>query len=644
MASIFQPGQSLMQRLRMPAKFAIVTIAMAIPLFSLLWLYVDKMRSDIVFAQTERDGTRYVEMAVSSLGHFQAHRGQELLKLLGTHDEAVKTAEARAFEQDLGKLEQAADTDHDIFKIRPKLAAVRQAWDTVKQGRYATTADITEKYEGALRALNDMVAAINDGSNLALDPDIDSYHTMLLATDKVPNLMNRLAPHRGLAAFLAARPDESGATVPRIAAFAALSRSLISDARNELTKVREVAPTLASQLDAKVFDQADAYLARVDAEVVAKHAVAPAAIYATATDVINVLGAFNEHATHGLSALIEARIEHVQRELTLMLVLVGGSLLGAAYMFVAFYLSANGGFAAITTRVNRLGSGDLTPSYAARGTDELAVAINTLRSSVKSLAGIVHGVRVGAEEIAVATDEISNGNNDLATRGARVAATVEQTTASMETLRETVERNLESARQANQLASSAYEVASRGGTVVDEAVRTMEAITASSRKIGDIIQVIDGIAFQTNILALNAAVEAARAGEQGRGFAVVAAEVRSLAHRSASAAKEITGLIKNSIETVNSGAGYVGEAGRTMRDIVMSIQRVNDIMSEITSASNGQAEEIQQIASAVREVDGATQQNAALVEEISAAASALQERAQGLAESVRTFKVDGQSV
>jgi methyl-accepting chemotaxis protein-1 (serine sensor receptor) len=333
---------------------------------------------------------------------------------------------------------------------------------------------------------------------------------------------------------------------------------------------------------------------------------------------------------------------HAKRALMLTISAVFVSIAG--YILWAFYTTSSGGFMAITSRVDKLGMGDLTPSWPAKGTDELSMAINTLRGSVGNLGVIVHGVRVGADDIATATEQISAGNQDLADRGAKMSATVQETNAAMQTLQHSVHRNMDSANQANQLVQSAFEVAAQGGTVVDKAVVSMSAITASSKKIGDIIQVIDAIAFQTNILALNAAVEAARAGEQGRGFAVVASEVRNLAQRSASAAKEISDLIHGSIATINSGAGYVNQAGTTMRDIVSSIQRVTDVMAEITQASNNQATDIQQIADAVKDVDAATQQNAALVEEISAAAASLQQRALDLSESVRTFKVDGKSV
>ncbi|MBK7000210.1 MAG: hypothetical protein IPH35_09640 [Rhodoferax sp.] len=255
-----------------------------------------------------------------------------------------------------------------------------------------------------------------------------------------------------------------------------------------------------------------------------------------------------------------------------------------------------------------------------------------------SLAKVVAAVRQGSESVATASAEIAEGNNDLSARTEQQASALEQTASSMEELGATVKQNADSARQANQLAQSASTVAVKGGMVVGQVVETMKGINESSRKISDIISVIDGIAFQTNILALNAAVEAARAGEQGRGFAVVASEVRSLAGRSAQAAREIKMLINASVERVEQGTALVDEAGATMTEVVNSIRRVTDIMGEISSASNEQATGVAQVGEAVAQMDQTTQQNAALVEEMAAAASSLKSQANELVQAVAFFR------
>jgi methyl-accepting chemotaxis protein len=286
-------------------------------------------------------------------------------------------------------------------------------------------------------------------------------------------------------------------------------------------------------------------------------------------------------------------------------------------------------------------AGDLTKQVDVETTNETGKLLQALKEMNDSLVRIVGKVRFGTDTIATASSQIATGNLDLSSRTEEQASSLEETASSMEELTGTVKQNADNARQANQLAQSASEVAVRGGTVVSQVVDTMGSINESAKKIVDIIGVIDGIAFQTNILALNAAVEAARAGEQGRGFAVVAAEVRNLAQRSASAAKEIKTLIDDSVEKVDTGSKLVDQAGSTMDEIVESVKRVTDIMSEITSASQEQTSGIEQINQAVTQMDNVTQQNAALVEEAAAAAGSLQEQAANLAEVVSVFKLSG---
>jgi methyl-accepting chemotaxis protein len=285
-------------------------------------------------------------------------------------------------------------------------------------------------------------------------------------------------------------------------------------------------------------------------------------------------------------------------------------------------------------------AGDLSSCIIVDSKDETGQLLLALKDMNGSLQNIVGQVRNGAGTIATSSGQIASGNLDLSARTEQQASSLEETASSMEELTSTVKQNGENARQANQLAMSASEIAIKGGVVVAQVVGTMNQINESARKIVDIISVIDGIAFQTNILALNAAVEAARAGEQGRGFAVVASEVRSLAQRSASAAKEIKQLIGDSVEKVDAGSKLVNQAGATMDEIVDSVKRVTDIMSEISAAGREQEAGIEQINTAISEMDTVTQQNAALVEEAAAAAESLQDQAANLAKVVSVFKLD----
>jgi len=284
-------------------------------------------------------------------------------------------------------------------------------------------------------------------------------------------------------------------------------------------------------------------------------------------------------------------------------------------------------------------SGDLTNQGGATTRDETGRLLTALQNMIDSLVTVVGTVRASSDSIATGSSQIATGNADLSQRTEEQASNLQQTAASMEQLSSTVKTSADTARQAAALASSASDVAARGGDVVGRVVSTMEEITASSRKIADIIGVIDGIAFQTNILALNAAVEAARAGEQGRGFAVVAGEVRNLAQRSAEAAKEIKALIGASVDRVEAGSRLVGDAGTTMEDIVTQVRKVSDLIGEISAATVEQTTGIGQVSGAVTQLDQVTQQNAALVEESAAAADSLSRQAARLVEAVKVFKL-----
>ncbi len=294
-----------------------------------------------------------------------------------------------------------------------------------------------------------------------------------------------------------------------------------------------------------------------------------------------------------------------------------------------------------THAAERLAHGDLTVQLTAASQDEIGQLMTAMNGISSGLAGVVATIRDGTEQVATASAEIAAGNQDLSSRTEHQAGSLEETASSMEQLTATVRQNADNAREANDLASSASSVAVKGGDVVAQVVVTMGQINDSSKKIVDIIGVIDSIAFQTNILALNAAVEAARAGEQGRGFAVVASEVRSLAQRSAAAAQEIKALIGDSVDKVDTGSKLVGIAGQTMNDVVASVKKVTDIMGDIMAATKEQSVGIDEVNQAIVSMDKVTQQNAALVEEASAAAHAMQEMAANLAQSVSVFRLDG---
>ena len=338
----------------------------------------------------------------------------------------------------------------------------------------------------------------------------------------------------------------------------------------------------------------------------------------------------------------QTRHEAEQKAAQGRVILIAGAIIALLLGMVLSYLltrSITVPLQLAAKRAGQIAEGDLTQPIESQGRDEAARLLQALKHMQDNLSQLVSGVRSNAESVAIASAEISQGNNNLSSRTEQQASALEETAASMEELGSTVRQNADNARQANHLAMSASSVAVQGGQVVSEVVDTMKGINDSSRKIADIIGVIDGIAFQTNILALNAAVEAARAGEQGRGFAVVAGEVRSLAQRSAEAAKEIKSLINASVQRVEQGTQLVDKAGATMTEVVTAIRRVTDIMGEISAASSEQSAGVSQVGEAITQMDHATQQNAALVEESAAAADSLKTQAAQLVQAVAVFRL-----
>jgi methyl-accepting chemotaxis protein len=360
------------------------------------------------------------------------------------------------------------------------------------------------------------------------------------------------------------------------------------------------------------------------------------ATYTVLTQTMGVIVARTDALGSERAAASAQRARHINLLLTLLAALGAGAAVWMAWMMQRALVRD---LAQAARLADEVAQGRLTARADTRRQDEVGDLLRSLGTMAQTLATSIRTVRESADSIRTSSSEIASGNLDLSTRTEQAASNLQQTASSMARLTGTVQQSADSARQANQLATSAAEVAAKGGQIVSDVVTTMQDINTSSRKIADIIGVIDGIAFQTNILALNAAVEAARAGEQGRGFAVVASEVRSLAQRSAQAAREIKTLIGASVDKVEGGSRLVGNAGQTMGEIVNSVQRVSDIIGEITAAAAEQAEGIGQVNSAVSQLDQMTQQNAALVEQSAAAAESLREQSQRLAQTVAGFEL-----
>ncbi|QCS66358.1 HAMP domain-containing protein [Achromobacter denitrificans] len=502
-------------------------------------------------------------------------------------------------------------------------------------------------FTGAMFVSNGVAWVGLDSSNQKLDQVNDAYSTQAAQLNRAYSLFLR-----GRLLLATSLMDMQQGKTEQAASQAKRAEGLMQEGAKALDAYRK-APRLAGSeaVSAKLenaYKQFDGLFKR-QATALASMAVqdyldlndAGSAANTALREAVGEVLAFVDKATDDLVA--QAAVAHgVSRTVTIVMLAIALALALGCWIFINRTVLRP--LHEAGSHFDKISAGDFTARIEVRSTNEIGHLFAAIKRMQESLTRTVSAVRRGVDEINVGSREISAGNTDLSSRTEQQAASLEETAASMEELASTVKQNADNARQANQLAASASDVAERGGSAVSEVVSTMQEISASSRKISEIVSVIDGIAFQTNILALNAAVEAARAGEQGKGFAVVAGEVRSLAQRSAQAAKEIKGLIEDSVTKVGAGSQQVERAGATMQEIVASVKRVTDIMGEISAASEEQSSGIDQVNRAVSQMDEVTQQNAALVEQAAAAAGSLQEQAQRLSEAVAVFKINAGEV
>ena len=643
MKILLAPAVSLMQRLRLLPKFALVTMVFMAPLLLLLALLYAELNKSVTLAERERLGVRYVVELENVMRLVQQHRALRHMQLSG--DTAVQERVEQVRDEIARRIAvvDAVDTASSALGVSGSWADARKAWQATEEktatikarDSYAAHTSVIEQ----LARLNTLVA---DRSGLTLDPGLDSYHLIAMLVNDLPAITDLLSTVAGRgAAYI-----DTGLLEPNEDV---LLNSNVMVARRDIDRVpaqfdavfREN-PDLRQPLEVHVAAVPGAltFLDRAQDEVLKSYnQTSGKQFYEAGSKSIDGIYAAARAAADELDKLLEKRIERDTARLSLIIAAVLAGLAVTAYLLGGFYVSFSREVKALQHAVERAAAGDLTTHVSSDAKDEIGTLVNAFGKMNAELAHLVAQVRSASVEIIHTANDIAADSADLSSRTESQAGALQQTAGSMEELTATVRQNDGHASEANRLVLSAAEVAHKGGHAVGQVIDTMGAIKESSCRIIDIIQVIDGIAFQTNILALNAAVEAARAGEQGRGFAVVAAEVRALAQRSAGAAREIKALIESSVNQVEQGNTLVTAAGETMEEIVASVQQVARIMNDIAAASREQTSGIEQVNQALGQMDEVTQRNALLVEHAAEAASSLQRQAAGLSEAVAVFKL-----
>jgi methyl-accepting chemotaxis protein len=577
----------------------------------------------------------------------QQHRGASAGELAGSQAMESRSEAVEPSVQAALDLVVTSTRHFEVASLVRSRDAVQTAWQALPADVARRTVDGPESFKRHTALIADqldLLGDVLDASGLSLDPEVDTYHLMMAALSDLPPVTEALGQLRAKGTAALAQ----GAISPQLRAdmqsTLALAHSRVHSAQKHFDKVQATDPGLTAALE-PVRRAAAASLAQIDQRVTTMTStfdapeLQPEAYFAEATQAIDAQFALIDTAFPLLQALLEARAAAVQWDLMSLAGLLVSMTLAVVALGWRIARSMQRSMSRAVAVAEAVAVGDLSVRVQTDARDEVGALLTALDRMSVNLSGMVGQVRAGTDAIAAASSQIAQGNANLSSRTEQQAASLQQTAASMQQVNDTVRANADHANQANQIASHACEVAAAGGNAVNQVVATMNGIQVSSRKIADIIGVIDGISFQTNILALNAAVEAARAGEQGRGFAVVAAEVRTLAQRSANAAREIKTLIGDSVEKVNTGNLRVSDAGQTIGEVVEQVRRVNVLMAEITAATRQQQDGTSQINAALGQLDQSTQQNAALVEQTAAAAESLNQQATHLTHVMAQFRL-----
>lgn len=643
MPIILRPAIALMHKLRLLPKFLIVAIVFSLPTFIVSGLLIMELNKSIFYSKTERIGVDQLDTVQQLLRLAQHHRAQRHLALAGN---SQAQAEAKKIQMELTTtLEKFQELQKDYIDmgLSTSLSELRQIWEDIIQDlSSAKSKDSYVRHTVFVEKLYLLNSQIADRFYLTLDPEVESYYLINMFAKSLPEFADGIAGITGRGAPYI----DTGLLEPNedliINSDVMLAKRDITRISNQLEGLYRASPHLKNKLDSQnvVVIKNLEFLERAKNEILNSYNQTSGTEFMK-VGMSSVDGWYSYANAVGLllKSSLEERISRDVLHRNILIAIILMILLMGVYLLAGFYVSFFREVNQLSKAVNRVAAGDLTMQLSANGKDEIAKLLNEFNDMSSGLIVLVTNIRNSTESIATASQEIAQGNADLSLRTEQQASSLEETAASMEELTDTVKQNVSGAQHANNSAITANAVAKEGGHSVGRVIDTMGAIQQSSKKIVDIIGVIDSIAFQTNILALNAAVEAARAGEQGRGFAVVATEVRNLAQRSASAAREIKALITESVEQVNVGSEQVQNAGATMLQIANSIQSVSSTMQEITRASGEQQSGIEQVNHALKQMDEMTQQNAALVEQAAAASESMFDQASKLAKAVAAFKI-----
>ena len=633
------PGVRLFRSISFPAKAAWISVMFVIPLAAMVWFLWSAASEQIEFARSERQGLTYVTPVLDFISAAQNLRRAATAKAADLPDAQSKVNAA------FSKVEAAEKEFGAAFLTSKRFDALDKAFRPLAQTSVMGSEDETFAAHTALiDAALGLVDSIADGSQLTLDPELDTFHLMNFSVAVGPQYSEYLARLGGLGYATLLAKDTKEMPLQR-AQVLNKSRALMDylDAMAEKSYGIgiEAFPEVAKNLDMAGNDKLrEAFLDALDKQILGGQPGGDAAAFLTlANEAVAKESLLERQVMTRLDSQLQARMNRLTRAFYVELGMSVFFVLLALYLMLAFYKVMMGGLKEVSGHLTEITKGNLTTAPRPWGTDEAAQLMITMGEMQTSLRRIARAVLDSAGNVQVSSEEIATASQDLSRRTEASAASLQETASAMEETSSTIRNTSETVANASGIVQGNAASAARGGAVIGQVVNTMDGIRASSTQIGEIIGVIDGIAFQTNILALNAAVEAARAGEQGRGFAVVASEVRALAGRSAAAAKEIKTLISTSIEQVEAGNRVVAEAGTTIQDIVQNAGKINAMMHEIGVATREQSTGVAQVSLAVTELDQGTQQNAALVEQTAAAAAGLAESAQQLANEVSFFKL-----